>query len=434
MAASPGYGHVRPIKALALALHKLGYPITFLAAPMFKASIESTGVEFVSFGGKATLTHHDINTAHPERLKLGKGPEMVIYDTEHIFIAPMADHYAAFQSILNRESLRDKKVVIVSDSTIAGLMPMLLGAPGRRVPIIAIGPMPILVMSKDTPPFGTAMPSQGEEKNLAMNEGVKQVFAPIDLVLQRHLREHGCPIERPSDFVFDNFYLTPDLYLQLCVPSLEPPRRDLPSNIRFIGTVLGSNDQGVQPEWFDSFIVQESAKPLVFVTSGSLPTMSFSELIEPTLKACADLPVRVVACTVAAKPPADFVAPDNARIAEWISFDALLPHTDIVVSNGGYGTLSQSFAAGVPMVLAGMTEDKSECCARAAATGAAINLRTQTPTEAQVKEALLEMLIRRDFKKRATQLKEEYARHDAVKAVVEAIDEMNAKDFSNGTI
>jgi UDP:flavonoid glycosyltransferase YjiC (YdhE family) len=61
--------------------------------------------------------------------------------------------------------------------------------------------------------------------------------------------------------------------------------------------------------------------------------------------------------------------PANARTAELIHFDLLLPHTDLPVSNAGYGGVQLSLSHGVPMALAGATEDKPEVSARAAWTG-----------------------------------------------------------------
>ncbi|KAI9708532.1 MAG: hypothetical protein M1820_003994 [Bogoriella megaspora] len=434
MIACPGYGHTRPLKAIAKPLINMGYPITFIGAPQFEKMIESAGAEFYPLQGSAGFNQDDIEIVFPERKKIAPGPELALHDFEHVFLNPLGDQHKSIMDILNRDGLKNKKVVIISDAIITGTFPILLDAPGRRVPIINVGSFPLMMMSRDTTPFGVGLPSQGVEANTAMNEGVKQVFAPLTGILERNLKPFNCKKPLLSDFALDNFYLLPDRFLQLCVPQLEYPRSDLPSNLRYIGTVTGSNDKKPQPEWFQSFVVNDTSRPLVFVTSGSLPTMQSSELIEPTLKACADLPVRVVVCTVAAKLPADFEVPDNARIAEWISFEELFPHTDLIVSNGGYGTLGQAFSAGVPMVVGGVTEDKMECCARAAMTGAAIDLRTQTPSVEQVRDAVVKVLISREYKRKAVELQEEYKKYDTVAKVVETIEELTGGSTIKSTV
>jgi UDP:flavonoid glycosyltransferase YjiC (YdhE family) len=106
------------------------------------------------------------------------------------------------------------------------------------------------------------------------------------------------------------------------------------------------------------------------VTQGTLANRDFSELIEPALEALADLDVLVVAALGRDAQLAS--VPANARVAEFIPFARLLPHTSVLVSNGGYGTVQQALRHSVPMVLAGVTEDKIEVTARTAWTGAAV--------------------------------------------------------------
>jgi UDP:flavonoid glycosyltransferase YjiC (YdhE family) len=69
--------------------------------------------------------------------------------------------------------------------------------------------------------------------------------------------------------------------------------------------------------------------------------------------------------------------PDNVRAEPRIPFDRLLPHVDVVVSNGGYGGTQMALAHGIPLVIAGATEEKMEVAARVERTGTGINLRKQ---------------------------------------------------------
>ena len=47
-----------------------------------------------------------------------------------------------------------------------------------------------------------------------------------------------------------------------------------------------------------------------------------------------------------------------------------------MVTNGGYGAVQRALIAGVPLVVAGNTEDKPEVAARVECFGAGVNLRT----------------------------------------------------------
>lgn len=106
------------------------------------------------------------------------------------------------------------------------------------------------------------------------------------------------------------------------------------------------------------------------------------------------------------------MVPTNVLTAKFIPFNELFKHADVIVNDGGYGTIQQAFSAGVPMVLACMSEDKPEACARAAWTGAAINLATNQPTPSQVRAAVEKVLDMPRYKARALELQRQYLKTD----------------------
>ncbi|KAK4541709.1 hypothetical protein LTR36_007418 [Oleoguttula mirabilis] len=433
MAAVPAYGHVRPTRSLAQSLTKLGYPVTFITGHTFRKSLEAIkGVDYVQLQGNADLDPDRLDDYFPGRSKIPKDAMAFLWDLEHLFYDRLAAQQQTLDSVLGRPELAHKKVVVVADAVFTGLLPMLLDSPhAKRVPVVSLGHFPLLVVSKDTAPFGLALPSQGEEKNMELNASVLQMMSGVYAAVEQILAPYECVKPIPNRHPVDILYRTPDIYCQLCVPQLEPPRSDVPENVRFVGTLLGANEQRASPEWFQSFVVDDNTeRPLVMVTSGTNTSMDPNELIIPTIEACRSLPVRLIICAVHAHRPEDFVLPENARWAEWIPFEELFKHTALVVSNGGYGGISQALAAGIPMILAGLSEDKAETCARGAMTGAAINLKTQTPTVEQVHEALETMLKGGTFKQKALELKKAYAAHDAVGSIVEAVNELANKFYA----
>lgn len=437
IAACPGYGHVRPLRAPARSLTKLGWPITFIAGTAFRSGLEAVpGVEYVPLKGISDFDMEHLDDYFPSRANLPKEAFMFIWDMEHIFFASMPDQHDVLQGVLKRPELANKKVVFLGDATYTGVMPMALGSPyARRVPTLGVGAIPLIFQSKDTAPFGMGLPSQGEEQNIKLNEGHTQMLAGVEAALERTLEPYKCTKQMHGRNPMDNLCHLHDSYLQLCVPAPEPERSDLPASVKFIGTMLGSNDHRGMPEWFQEFVVEDkSDRPLVMVSSGTLPMMDPSELILPTIEACQYLPVRLVVCAVHASKPADFVLRENVRWAEWIHFEELFKYVSVVVTNGGYGGINQAFASGIPMVLAGLTEDKAETTVRGEMTGAAINLRTQRPNQKQVKEALEKLLNEPKYKEKALKLKEAYAACDPVGSVVKEINEQVAKFYGKANV
>ena len=65
-----------------------------------------------------------------------------------------------------------------------------------------------------------------------------------------------------------------------------------------------------------------------------------------------------------------FPLPPNTYVAEYLPHDVLLPKVDVMVTNGGYGAVQRALSTGVPLVVAGDTEDKPEVAARVAWSGA----------------------------------------------------------------
>jgi UDP:flavonoid glycosyltransferase YjiC (YdhE family) len=76
------------------------------------------------------------------------------------------------------------------------------------------------------------------------------------------------------------------------------------------------------------------------------------------------------------------------------------------------------------MVLAGMSEDKPEACARAAWTGAAINLATNQPTPSQVRAAVEKVLDTPRYKARALELQKQYLKTDCFGNIAATINEL----------
>jgi UDP:flavonoid glycosyltransferase YjiC (YdhE family) len=158
------------------------------------------------------------------------------------------------------------------------------------------------------------------------------------------------------------------------------------------------------------------------VTQGTIANLDFADLIEPTLQALAEFPGLVVAATGRAGGVRD--VPENARVAEFIPFDELLQHADVLVTNGGFGAVQQALRHGVPMVAAGLSEEKQENNVRLAATGAAVNLATNRPAADDVRKAVDTVVSTDSYKANAQRLAAEYAKLNALEEIEKAVSEV----------
>jgi UDP:flavonoid glycosyltransferase YjiC (YdhE family) len=80
-----------------------------------------------------------------------------------------------------------------------------------------------------------------------------------------------------------------------------------------------------------------------------------------------------------------------------------------MVSNGGFGSVQLAIAHGVPVVVAGTSEDKTEVSAHVAWSGVGINLRTSRPSPKAIAEAVERVLREPKFRERSLALRSQTA-------------------------
>ena len=114
------------------------------------------------------------------------------------------------------------------------------------------------------------------------------------------------------------------------------------------------------------------------------------KLLVPTLTALAGTEHLVVACTGGRNTAAlqQAFPQDNVVITDWADFDVLLPHCDVFITNGGYGSVMHALMAECVLITAGLLEGKNDVNARLATRGLALDLRTDHPTPAQIGKAV----------------------------------------------
>jgi MGT family glycosyltransferase len=212
------------------------------------------------------------------------------------------------------------------------------------------------------------------------------------------------------------------------VPGFEYPRADLPDAFHFIGMMPAEAPPDLDTPAFWPEL--DRGLPVVHVTQGTVANAQ-PELFAPALAGLAREDVLVVLST--GNRPLDSLGlgklPANARVAPFLSYPELLPRTQAMVTNGGYGGVQMALSYGVPLAVAGDSEDKPEVAARVAWSGAGINLRTAKPSAESVRKAVRALLDDAGYRERARALAREYARHDAVARAIELIEQHSGGDI-----
>ena len=397
----PLVGHINPALPIARQLVKRGHEVWWYTGKNFQSKVEATGARYVPI--RTGLDCYDPNNI-PKNLK---GLAHLKYAFKHSFADPAVGQVKDLTDIL-REFPAD---VLLSDVCFLGAAWVHeKGGP----PWAAFGITALSVISDDTAPFGLGMlpdaSTFGRLRNRCLNWVFQQaLFKDVTVYINQVRASIGLP---PYQKGFFDAVISPFLFLQGTVPAFEYPRSNMPPQVHFIGPYLPEPPVAFTPPvWWDEL---KSGKPVIHVTQGTVATEA-DDLIVPTLQALADEDVLIVAAT--GGQPIENIKlapiPANARIEPFIPYYYLLPHVDVMVTNGGYNGVQAALAFGVPLVAAGQTEEKPEICARVEWSGVGINLKSKTPRPMQIKNAVKKILSSPHYRQNAERLKADIASYDA---------------------
>lgn len=436
----PLTGHITPALRVASELHRRGWPVSFLGPATHRQRISGAGVDFIPLQGVADID--DILYYSPDN----PNPpvpgyhtllwyERALVDYEKHCLDPIPAQWACVTEILTSLQRRDPDipVVVISEAFFHGILPLYLGAPlpdGVKTPrTLCISVTPPAIRSVDLPPFGYPLPFSQSPEGRARNAQTWETFAEETSALKSlfDAKLAGAGATRlPDGPILNGFnYTCHDAIMQIGVPSFEYPRSDWPPQFRFIGFLPLArpppNGYPNLPGWWDELVGTD--KKVVVVAQGTVETDP-NDLIIPTIQAMRsrdDVLVVAIMGRKGARLPEGFEKPRNALVTDYLSYDAVLPYASAWVHNGGYGAITHGVAHGVPMVVAGEGQDKTENVRRVRFSGIGIGLGTPRPGEQDIKASLKAVLGERSFRERIQVLKQETEDIDCFRRVEEAI-------------
>lgn len=404
---TPWVGHINPALPIAQKLVERGHEVWWYTGIAFQSKVEGTGARFVPIHTGADFSDpNNIPDFVLENHQKLTGLAQFKFNLKHYFADSAVCQVKDFTDIL-REFPAD---VLLSDVSFFGAgWVHEQGGP----PWAAFGVTALTTSSPETAPFGLGMQpnasASGQLRNRCLNWIFQQgLFRDVNVYINQVRASIGLP---PYQQHFLDALISPFLYLQGTVPAFEYPRSNLPPHVHFIGPFLPEPPASFTPPvWWDDL---KGGKPIIHVTQGTVSTKA-DDLILPTIQALADEHVLVVATT--GGEPIESIKldqlPANIRIEQFIPHYYLLPHVDVMVTNGGYNGVHVALANGVPLVAAGQTEEKPEICTRVQWAGVGINLKTKTPTPTQIKNAVKKILGEPNYRQRAKHFQAEIARYD----------------------
>lgn len=414
----PVIGHVNPGIPIAHQLIQKGHEVWWYTGQAFQSKIEAIGATFVpmvkalDYSNPAAIPQALID----QRNRLS-GLAQLKSDLKTFFVDSIPGQVQDYLDVIPVI----KPDLLIADSLFLGpaWVHELQGIPWAQ-----FGSSVLTIPSGDTAPFGLGLAPQNTYWGKLRN---RSLYWLLKKVIFRDVLDHVNQVRATFKLpltdcgIFD--VLSPFLYLAGTVPEFEYPRQDCPPQVHFVGPLLPEPPADfTPPDWWSD--LQQDC-PVIHVTQGTVTTTA-DQLILPTLQGLAEENVLVVATT--GGQPIDSISPElvpkNARIATFLPHHYLLPHVDVMVTNGGYNGVQIALSHGVPLVAAGKTEDKIEVCARIAWAGVGINLKTQYPTATQIRSAVQTLLSDPSYRSRAQALQQEMKNYNAARRSVELLEKL----------
>jgi len=264
----------------------------------------------------------------------------------------------------------------------------------------------------DAPPFGLGLPRPRSWYTRLL---ARLVAFATDVVAADFRRaasalrqRYGLPALTTSVIAFTGRM---PLYLVPSAPEFDYERRDLPSSVHYVGPCLWNKPRHeASADWLAQL---PQDQPWVHVTEGTMHVEA-PLVLRAAAQGLAYLPMRVIMTTGGNRDPADLdlgpIAP-NVRVERWVSHGDLLPHTDVVITTGGAGTVLAALSVGVPLVIVPTEWDKPENAQRVVETGAGLRLAPHRCTAERLRAAVERVLEEPSFRQNAQRLAATFARY-----------------------
>ncbi len=386
-ASMPADGHFRPLAGIAAHLSARGHDVRWYAGPQYGRKLDALGMTYFPYRRATEVTGENLNDLFPERAGL-KGPGLISFDLEKFFVANVDNHFHDIVAIRSEFPFD----VLLCDGAmyVEKLVAERLG-----VPVFAVALSMVMPDSSSPPPFFGLRPARtilGRTQHRVVRRLLASTSKRGAVAYNKILASHDV-----GPIPLDGFPHAPMASARRVFlngsPGLEFPGYRPPDNAEYVGPLVPARAALPRDTPLPPAVLDPGAK-VVAVSQGTVDHTDPTKLLMPALEALKDGPYVVVATTGGARTAElrqRFAAP-NIVIEDFIDYDALFPHVDVFVTNGGFGSVLAAIRHGVPIVAAGKTEGKNDICARIGTNQLGIDLRTERPKPANMRSAVSRVL------------------------------------------
>ncbi|OLN96518.1 4'-demethylrebeccamycin synthase 1 [Colletotrichum chlorophyti] len=389
-------GHVLPMQAVARELVERGHEVVWTTIAPQESRVVASGAKFI---------------AAEEVIKVdakldGANPKDMVETAEVMFGGRLTAQVADIRRVLKTF----KPDFVLNDALPQGVAALYeLGEIPRYA---TLGVVPLYL-----PDVGPEPIEHAAQSALGLLLSQPQLVLPT---LNPERERLGLPALK----VTDTYSYSPFLHIQASCPSLEFQEGLEPifPQAQFVGPLVTQHKVAAPsvPEWWEDVV---NAKSVIGITQGTF-AMDPTSLIIPAIQALQQDKnhLLVVPSKLAHQIREKIDIEENVRIAEWVPYDLLLPRCRLLITNGGYGSVTQALSHGVPLICAGTSEDKKDTAARVTWVGAGIDLKTDNPSVHQVRDAVDKIINDTSFKDKAARVGKELNAQGGVKRACDLLE------------
>jgi UDP:flavonoid glycosyltransferase YjiC (YdhE family) len=395
--APPTPGHLNPLQVLGSSLVDLGHRVTIVHQSDVVPLVTDPRIGFTTIPDSVdedrSLRRYNLTLAAPT------GPiglTRMIRATAAI-TGRLLEHAPAVLRGIGADA------VIADSAEPAGmLVAQTLGLPA----IVSVTGLPLLGEEDVPPPFlgwRYRADAIGRFRNRGGYRVSERLMRPIGEVLDRHRTAWN--LAAPS---------VARLYVAQCPQALDYPRRFLPPQFRYGAPWRKLSDEAIE--------LPVDTRPLIFCSLGSLQG-SRRALFALMARACAMIGARAVIGHGGGLTAAEAVGlPGDPLVRAIWPQQAVLPRCAAAILHGGFNTVLDALAAGVPIVALPIAFEQPGTAARVAWTGAGEVLSPRTVSVRRLALALERVIDRPDYRQAASRLAAGMNAGDGASAAAAAID------------
>jgi MGT family glycosyltransferase len=404
----PVDGHFNPLTGLAMHLKSLGHDVRWYTSEIYAGKLKKLAIQQYTFKKAMDVNADNADGLFPERKHIKNAIKRLNFDLNNVFIMRSTEYLEDIIRLRNDFPF-DAMICDCLFTAIPFVKERL------QVPVISIGIAPLIASSKSLPPAGLGMtPSYtffGKRKQDVLRfVADKILLSKSNNSIKSLLRQQNIKIEGGN--LFDMLVRSSSLFLQSGVPGFEYKRSDLGKNIRFTGALLPYKSTANTTKWQHAKLSKYNK--VILATQGTVEK-DITKILVPTLEAFKNSDCLLIVTTggSSTKQLQEKYAQSNIIIEDFIPFDEIMPHANLYITNGGYGGVLLAIQHKLPMIVAGVHEGKNEITTRVGYFKLGIDLKTETPEAAKIKEAAEKIFSDDNYARNVKKLATEFGSYNA---------------------